>query len=489
MINVSSTARPGQADFHSLATPRQRELLSLVLDRQMQSGHPVPAPPFRAEHHADRKALDALEHRQLLRRTGDKYRVTGLALPLCASNTASQLISSVERVFGLLSAHYIEFQATPVQISNIVDKTDLSTSEVVQSIEFLQDVGPWYGGGSIDLSSENANVCCREEILDFKNFKKMAAEVLSWSAGVQTLPSPELLSTASVSRQFQGGVTDSGLAHEGTLPKGQTEAKSGDFTLAWQAARSCLQEFKFDEIKDIVGLAGLSLPSVAHLVQRSVNGATKGQLMTALDEQVGAFEKWQKARMVTTVIEEVLRRKDELQDKLSEYLSRLGWSFFNGTLLPIEVLDTDDLEFVPASAQKDLLKAAQRMRDGDVSGAISAACGAVDAATSKVYDELGLGDPGAASFQERCRKAVQAKGLLVSLELELSELGWQPKDVVPFKKNLEGALNQGAYVLQTLRSNMGDVHGTKPITRSLAFEALKWSELIVAALANGRVNR
>ena len=55
-------------------------------------------------------------------------------------------------------------------------------------------------------------------------------------------------------------------------------------------------------------------------------------------------------------------------------------------------------------------------------------------------------------------------------------------DVTPFRKNFEGALNQGAYVMQTLRSKMGDVHGTKPILKPLVFDSLKWVELMVRAL-------
>ena len=57
---------------------------------------------------------------------------------------------------------------------------------------------------------------------------------------------------------------------------------------------------------------------------------------------------------------------------------------------------------------------------------------------------------------------------------------------MPFKKNIEGALNQGAFVMQSLRSRMADVHGTKPVLRSLVFESLKWAELIVGALTNRR---
>lgn len=154
------------------------------------------------------------------------------------------------------------------------------------------------------------------------------------------------------------------------------------------------------------------------------------------------------------------------------------------TLVPLEILDAAALEWTPQECRKDLLKAAQRLRDGDMTGAISAACGAVASATSNVYAQFGLGDPTQASFQERCRRAAQARGVLPALQQQLAELGWVPEDIRPSQKNLEGALNQGAYVLQTLRSHMGDVHGSKPILASLVFDCLRWAELLVASLTS-----
>jgi len=51
-----------------------------------------------------------------------------------------------------------------------------------------------------------------------------------------------------------------------------------------------------------------------------------------------------------------------------------------------------------------------------------------------------------------------------------------------FVDNLRGALNQGAYVLQKLRSDMGDVHGSKPVVEGLVYDSIKWASLIVRLL-------
>lgn len=251
---------------------------------------------------------------------------------------------------------------------------------------------------------------------------------------------------------------------------------------AWPAIRTCLQAFHFYDIKEIAGLGGLDLTTVAHLVQKPEQGATKGQLMTGIDVAFSKMQDAERSRFLTILVEEILRRKPETQEQLSEYLSRLGWSFSLGTLSPLRVLDPTDLPETPEESHQDLLKAAQRFRDGDLSGAISAACGAVDSATARVYEQEQLGNPSDASFQERCKRAAAATGVIPKLEQQLQSLGWLREEVVPFKKNLEGALNQGAYVMQTLRSKMGDVHGSKPILKSLVFDCLKWAELVVGSL-------
>ena len=184
------------------------------------------------------------------------------------------------------------------------------------------------------------------------------------------------------------------------------------------------------------------------------------------------------------LIEEILRRKPETRGNLSEYLSRLGWTFSHGIISAVQVFDPDDLLELPRESHKDLRKAAQRFRDGDLSGAISAASGAVDAATGAVYQQEKLGNPAQASFQERCKRASAAKGVMPKLAQQLQSLGWQEAEVDRFKKNFEGALNQGAYVMQTLRSKMGDVHGSRPILRPLVFDCLKWAEIVVNSLVD-----
>jgi len=251
----------------------------------------------------------------------------------------------------------------------------------------------------------------------------------------------------------------------------------------WNALRATFQNyFSFYNIKEIVGLAGFDLASIAHLEQRAGGGASKGQLMTGVDRGLRALDEESFNHFIAIVAEEVLRRRPDSRETLDDNLSRLGWALAGNAVIPIKVFDTSIFPELPSESQHDLTKAAQRLRDGDLSGAISSACGALDAATSAIYSSAGLGDPTKASFQERCKRSLEATGVVPKMEQQLRELGWLSHEITPFRKNFEGAMNQGAYVMQTLRSNMGDVHGSKAILKSLVFDCLKWAELILRAL-------
>lgn len=248
--------------------------------------------------------------------------------------------------------------------------------------------------------------------------------------------------------------------------------------MAWGPIRSALEYLSFTTIKDVVGLAGVDLLRLAHLDQKFSGGASKGQLMTGIDSVIREFDEPGFERFIRIVTEEILRRRPDALTRLQDDLARLGWAYANGALLSLELLDPADVEELPYESRADLVKAASRLRDGDLSGAISAACGAVDSITARIYAQRGLGDPGAASFQEKVNRAIRASGVVPSLEAQLGELGWQVQDIREFKDNLIGSINQAAFVMQKLRTDMGDVHGTKPILRPLVFDSVKWSALI-----------
>jgi hypothetical protein len=254
---------------------------------------------------------------------------------------------------------------------------------------------------------------------------------------------------------------------------------------AWSVIRSILHErVSFGSIKVIAGLGGIDLTRMAHLEQTTGSGgATKSQLLSAIDQQISEMDETRRLQFIRIVIEETLRRQPAVESDLRDALERFGWTLHDGHLIEFAILDVSELPELPPVSHADLVKASMRLRDGDLSGAVSAACAAVDSVTSRIYVEKGLGDPSEASFQEKVSRSLAAKGIWDNIEKQLVELGWAQPDAKVFTKNLQRALNQGAYVMGALRSRMGDVHGTKPILKPLVFDSIKWATLIVRHLS------
>jgi len=254
--------------------------------------------------------------------------------------------------------------------------------------------------------------------------------------------------------------------------------------IPWGPIRSSLvNNFSFGLIKEIVGYADIDMSKLAHLEQRSQGGASKSQLLSAIDQQIGGLGEKQQSDVASICCEEMLIRRPDLEPELERVLSRVGWKFQNNRLLPIDVFDISELLELPEQAHEDLLKAATRLRDGDLSGSLSASCGAIDSVTLSIYQEFSLGDPHKASFQERISQSIKAIGAQEDLEKELHAISWPDSDVTPFIKNFSGSLNQAAFIMQKLRSAMGDVHGSKPVIKSVIYDSIKWSALILRVLA------
>ena len=206
----------------------------------------------------------------------------------------------------------------------------------------------------------------------------------------------------------------------------------------WGIFRSILHEhFTFGHIKVIAGLGGIDLTRMADLEQiwGSANSASKSRLLSAIDLQVGEMNETRREQFLRIVTEEMLRRKPHIEADFRESLERLGWTLKDGQVVEIAIFDISELPELPADSHGDLLKAVSRLRDGELSGAITAACGAVDTVTSRLYREFGIGDPENATFQEKVNRVFAARDILNEIENQLVELGWEEKDAKVFKKN------------------------------------------------------
>jgi hypothetical protein len=274
---------------------------------------------------------------------------------------------------------------------------------------------------------------------------------------------------------------------------------SNNINLAWSAVVPILRKFDFYDINNIVGLAGFDrkiLNSLGYYDHYGSPVTDKDQLVTEIEDHFLNFADEIKLSFLNIVIEEILSgmynlnsygRSEEkkLKERLQYCLNRLGWQIIENKVLPIEILDLSDLNELDSSAREDLIKAATKFRDGDLGGAITSACAAVDSVTKRVYRDKNLGDVKneSKSFQERCNKSLEAVGVFNAIDQQLSEIEWKDSNIAQFKANLKQSLNQAAYVMQTLRSDMSDAHGTKPVIKPLVFDSIKWSQIIVRLLS------
>ena len=249
----------------------------------------------------------------------------------------------------------------------------------------------------------------------------------------------------------------------------------------WGVVSTHVKDFTFGEIKELVALAGFDRTLLSHLEQKQgfKGSSSKGDLITAIDKNINKFKDTEKKHFLNILMEEMLSRKPDLEEKLNSNLTRLGWQLYNGKVIPIELFDISDLEELNENSHKDLLKAAQRFRDGDLSGALASACSAVDSVTTDIYKKYNLENSNKDSFQKKCNRSIKAIGITD----KLSQLGWETEDIKKIRGNLEGSLNQYALVMQTLRAKMSDVHGTKPILKPLVFDSIKYAEILVRMMS------
>jgi hypothetical protein len=285
-----------------------------------------------------------------------------------------------------------------------------------------------------------------------------------------------LESSSAIKVCLQGAPTQS-ISPSVTAPR---------FTLTelWGPLRAAIeQRFSFNDIKKLISRTGVDITSLAHLTQQSGSGgASKGTLMAAIDSLYAGLSPERKELFLRILAEDAIKHplvESELQDSLA----RLGWHIVSGKLLPVEVVDALDLQNVPEVSRNSLEKAAVRFRDGDLQGALTAACAAVDDAVGKVFMAKHLGDPAKEpSFQSKVSKALKASGALEGIEQELLAIGWTQDDTRKVCENLRGSINQVAYVMQQLRSRMSDAHGWKVALGPMVFNSLKQAMVIVSLL-------
>ncbi len=252
----------------------------------------------------------------------------------------------------------------------------------------------------------------------------------------------------------------------------------------WNIASVELKKnFTFAEIKELISLAGMDRIALSHLIQKQGEGSTsKSTLLSEIDGQLDQYRENEFEHFLSLLCGDMIEKKPSIEEEFSMYLQRVGWQIYDKKVIPIEVFDISVLGEIHEASHEDLIKAVCRFRDGDLSGAIASASAAVDSLTYKIYQQDGLGDPDKASFQEKCKKSIQHIGFYRDIK-SLSDIGWEDSDIKLLNKNLEGALNQFALVMQKLRAKMSDVHGSRPVFKALVFDCIQYAQLLVRMMS------
>lgn len=174
----------------------------------------------------------------------------------------------------------------------------------------------------------------------------------------------------------------------------------------------------------------------------------------------------------------ILAGRFSASEQVRDLFARHGFEYLDGSFVPIGMLDQREARYLPPSSASELAKAMKRLTDGDETGAITAACGAVDSLMQQLYSVNSLGDPGKVSFAAKVNTAAKRLCIFENMQDEFVSLGVDPTHAQTLVTEMRKATNHAAQMLQTLRKTMGDVHGSKPAVRHAAYNAIKWAAAI-----------
>lgn len=262
---------------------------------------------------------------------------------------------------------------------------------------------------------------------------------------------------------------------------GNVPLSSEEISRLYGALRSELNKLSVQDIRNTAAAAGIDVSRITAKAEARSGLGSRAEVMPAVDRLFGQLSTEAQLTALRILAERLVTKNAELQADVQEILGRHGFQFIAGSFVPVGLLDSRESEFLPQSSS-ELARATARLVEGDESGAITAACGAVDLATQALYLKHNLGNPGQASFQTKVNTALKVLGTFERLSAEYLAIGVGPKDADELIEHLRAATNHAAQALQILRRTMGDVHGSRPALRSTAYDAIKWASAICGLL-------
>lgn len=145
----------------------------------------------------------------------------------------------------------------------------------------------------------------------------------------------------------------------------------------------------------LVVAAGLDGTAIPTMPDNKVGMGSRAVMTPAILAAWGKLSPAAKERALPILGEGVLRANASEADEARHLLEQHGFRFANGHFVPINIVHERERPFLPPQTYEELTKAIGRL-DGDESGAIAIACGAVDSLMTFLYDKYALGSPNAA---------------------------------------------------------------------------------------------
>jgi len=244
------------------------------------------------------------------------------------------------------------------------------------------------------------------------------------------------------------------------------------------ALRSEMNNLSAQNIRNTVARAGIDVTRIPSKSEARSGLGSRAEVMPAIDKLFGELCKDDQENALCIIAECLITESPQLAKSVQEILGKHGYQFIDGSFVPVGLLDQRETKFLPTSSATEIARATSRLINGDYSGAITSACGAVDILMQQIYKEQGLGEAGKTSFQAKVNTAVKQLGLFGAMESEFREVGMPEKDASELVKEMKSATNHAAQALQILRRAMGDTHGSKPAFRHTAYDAIKWASVI-----------
>jgi hypothetical protein len=181
----------------------------------------------------------------------------------------------------------------------------------------------------------------------------------------------------------------------------------------------------------------------------------------------------------------VLASRFSESENVKSLFAQHGYQYVDGVFVPAALIDEREARYLPRLSAYELSKAMKRLVDGDETGAVTAACGAVDSLMQHLYAAHNLGDPSKVAFAAKVGTAASRLNIFEDMKDELIALSIKGDIATEIVTDMRKATNYAAQMLQSLRKAMGDVHGSKPALRRSAYDAIKWASAI-CALFEGR---